>query len=39
MVRLLLLAVVAVLAIAAPFYFYSVTLMTVMCFVISARSG
>jgi len=38
MVRLLLLAVVAVLAIAAPFYFYSVTLMTVMCFVIFACS-
>ncbi len=38
MVRLLLLALLAVLAIAAPFYFYSVTLMTVMCFIIFACS-
>jgi branched-chain amino acid transport system permease protein len=38
MARLLLLAVVAVLAIIAPFYFYSVTLMTIMCFIIFACS-
>ncbi|MCR5859033.1 branched-chain amino acid ABC transporter permease [Mesorhizobium sp. J428] len=38
MPRLLILAVVAVLAILAPFYFYSVTLMTVMCFIIFACS-
>ena len=38
MQRVLLLAVVAALAIAAPFYFYSVTLMTVLCFVVFACS-
>lgn len=38
MPRLLILAVVAVLAILAPFYFYSVTLMTVMCFIVFACS-
>jgi len=38
MSRLLILAAVAVLAILAPFYFYSVTLMTVMCFIIFACS-
>ena len=38
MARLLILAVVAVLAILAPFYFYSVTLMTILCFIIFACS-
>ncbi|MGO4833532.1 branched-chain amino acid ABC transporter permease [Rhizobiaceae sp. 2RAB30] len=38
MQRLLLLTIVAVLAIAAPFYFYSVTLMTIMCFIVFACS-
>ncbi len=38
MQRLILLAVVAALAIAAPFFFYSVTLMTIMCFVVFACS-
>lgn len=38
MQRLLVLAVVLALAIAAPFYFYSVTLMTIMCFVVFACS-
>lgn len=38
MLRLALLAVVAVLLLIAPHYFYSVTLMTIMCFVIFACS-
>jgi len=38
MLRILILAIVAALAIAAPFYFYSVTLMTIMCFIIFACS-
>jgi branched-chain amino acid transport system permease protein len=38
MQRVLLLAIVAAAAIAAPFYFYSVTLMTIMCFVVFACS-
>jgi branched-chain amino acid transport system permease protein len=38
MVRILVLAVVLALAIVAPFVFYSVTLMTIMCFVIFACS-
>jgi branched-chain amino acid transport system permease protein len=38
MQRVLLLTVVAALAIAAPFFFYSVTLMTIMCFVVFACS-
>jgi branched-chain amino acid transport system permease protein len=36
--RVLLLAIVAAAAIAAPFYFYSVTLMTILCFVVFACS-
>jgi branched-chain amino acid transport system permease protein len=36
--RILLLAIVAAAAIAAPFYFYSVTLMTILCFVVFACS-
>ena len=38
MLRILLLAIVAALALAAPFYFYSVTLMTIMCFIVFACS-
>ena len=38
MQRMILLAVVAAAAIAAPFHFYSVTLMTIMCFVVFACS-
>lgn len=38
MQRAVILAVVAAALIAAPFYFYSVTLMTIMCFVIFACS-
>lgn len=38
MQRLILLAIVAAAAIAAPYYFYSVTLMTIMCFVVFACS-
>jgi branched-chain amino acid transport system permease protein len=38
MTRYLLLAAVAVLAIIAPFYFYSVTLMTILCFIVFACS-
>lgn len=36
--RILLLAVIAATAIAAPFFFYSVTLMTILCFVVFACS-
>lgn len=38
MQRAILLAVIAAAAIAAPFYFYSVTLMTILCFVVFACS-
>lgn len=38
MVRLLLIAVAVALLAIAPFYFYSVTLMTIMCFVVFACS-
>jgi branched-chain amino acid transport system permease protein len=38
MLRIVLLAVAAALAIAAPYYFYSVTLMTILCFVVFACS-
>ncbi|HWK66890.1 MAG TPA: branched-chain amino acid ABC transporter permease [Rhizobiaceae bacterium] len=38
MQRVLFLTIVAAFAIAAPFFFYSVTLMTIMCFVVFACS-
>jgi branched-chain amino acid transport system permease protein len=38
MQRMILLAIVAAAALAAPFYFYSVTLMTIMCFIVFACS-
>lgn len=38
MQRMLVLAIVAAAAFAAPFYFYSVTLMTIMCFIVFACS-
>jgi branched-chain amino acid transport system permease protein len=38
MTRVAILIIVAALALAAPFYFYSVTLMTIMCFIIFACS-
>ncbi|HHZ07420.1 MAG TPA: branched-chain amino acid ABC transporter permease [Rhizobiales bacterium] len=38
MQRMLVLAVIAAAAVAAPLYFYSVTLMTIMCFIVFACS-